>query len=205
MAGVRPPRAWLGLLEAAANRLLQADPDIAPRLQRLQGRVLQLTISGLGVQLYALVSDGSVVFFADFGGEADVHLTAPPLALARMAWQRRHGLDGRADDVQMSGDMQAARQFQQLLASLDVDWEELLAQRVGDVLARQAGLLAEGLKHWLQRSQTTLDMAVRDYIQEEARHSPTAIEMRNLGDDVDELRMAVDRLDARLRRLRQSN
>lgn len=196
---LKPPRVLLGALEAATNRMLQADPDCLPRLRKLEGKVLRLNITGLGAHFYALTTDSNVVFFEDFGGEPDVILSAPPLALARMGLQRGQG--GLSADVQLEGDSYLAQQFQMLMASLDVDWEELLAQRIGDIAARQAGLIAEGFNRWLGRSQTTVDMAVRDYIQEEVQHSPTQIEASNFADDVDVLRMDVDRLAARVQRL----
>ena len=199
---MRPPRVLLGALEAAANRVLHSDPDIAPKLERLHGKVMQLYISGLGVRVFALVSHGNIVFFDDFGGEADVSLSAPPLALLRMGLEQREGKSmlGNADML-LEGDMQIAQQFQSLIAALELDWEELLSQRVGDIAARQVGLLAEGFGRWLSRSQASVDMAVRDYIQEEVQHSPTRIEVSNFADDIDNIRMDADRLEARINRL----
>lgn len=197
---IRPPRVLLGALEAAANKVLHSDPDIAPKVRRLHGKVMQLHISGLGVRVFALISNGNIVFFDDFGGAADVCLSAPPLALLRMGLEQRQGKNGHAD-VLLEGDMQVAQQFQSLIAALELDWEELLAQRVGDIAARQVGLMAEGFGRWLSRSHTSVDMALRDYIQEEVQHSPTAIEVSNFADDVDNMRMDLDRLEARVSRL----
>jgi ubiquinone biosynthesis protein UbiJ len=199
---MRPPRVLLGAMEAAANRVLHSDPDIAPKVRRLHGKVMQLHISGLGVRVFVLVSNGNIIFFDDFGGDADVCLSAPPLSLLRMGLEQRQGksIMGNAD-VLLEGDMQIAQQFQSLIAALELDWEELLAQRVGDIAARQVGLMAEGFGRWLRRSHTSVDMALRDYIQEEVQHSPTAIEVSNLADDIDNIRMDVDRLEARIQRL----
>lgn len=196
----KPPRALLGALEAAANRVLTMDPDIGPRLHKLSGKVLRVNILGLGAHFYALVCDRSVIFLEDFGGSADVSLSATPFTLARMALSGEGRVIGNSD-IQLEGDMQTAQHFQYLLASLEIDWEELLAQRIGDVAARQVGLLAEGLSRWLKRGQTSVDMAVRDYLQEEVQHTPTRIELDNFAGDVDAVRMDVDRLEARIKRL----
>lgn len=199
---VTPPRVMLGAMEAAANRLLHSDPDIAPKLKRLHGKVMQLHVSGLGLCIFTLVSNGNIIFFDDFGGESDACLSAPPLALLRMGLEQRQGKSIMANkEVLLEGDMQVAQQFQSLIVALELDWEELLAQRVGDIAARQVGLLAEGFGRWLRRSHTSVDMAVRDYIQEEAQHSPTAIEVSNFADDIDNMRMDMDRLEARIQRL----
>ena len=202
---MRAPRVLLGALEAAANRVLHADPDLAPKLKRLHGKVMQLHISGLELNIFALISNANVVFFDDFGGTADVCLSAPPLALLRMGIEQRQGKSAMAsEDVVLQGDMQIAQQFQSLIAALELDWEELLSQRVGDVAARQVGLIVEGVGRWLNRSRDSVDMAVRDYIQEEVQHSPTPIELSNFADDVDNIRMDIDRLDARIQRLQQN-
>lgn len=202
-ARFRPPRVLLGALEAAANRLLQADPDVLPRLDKLEGKVLQVDIDGLGARFYALTTGNNVVFLEDFGGEADVTMSAAPLAFARMGLAR--GAGAADNGVTLGGDAQLAAHFQRLMASLDIDWEELLAQRVGDIAARQIGLVAERANRWFGRSRTTVNMAVRDYIQEEAQHSPTRIEANNFADDIDVLRMDIDRIEARINRLIKDN
>ena len=197
-----PSRVLLGALEAAVNRMLQGDPDILPKLKCLHGKVVKLHISGFSVNIFALVSKENIVFFEDWGGDVDVYLSAPPLVLLRRGLIQRQSKNMIGNEsVLLAGDMVIAQQFQSLIVALELDWEELLAQLIGDIAARQVGLMAEGLNHWLGRSQVSIDMAVRDYIQEEIQYSPTAIEIGNFADDIDNIRMDVDRLEMRIQRL----
>lgn len=203
------PAALLGALEIAINGAIAREPDLDEALSALDQRVVGVTLTGPGLTAYAQVLGGSVVLFSHSEKPADVHLSAPPAAFLRLMMSRDpHALFGNSD-VRVEGDMRTAQQFQQLAASLDLDWEEHLAQwlagRLGsqwaDLAARQAGLLADGLGRWLNRGGRTLQMALRDYLQEEARHLPTRIEVDNFADDVDQLRLSVERLEARIRRL----
>ncbi|MGM0564654.1 MAG: ubiquinone biosynthesis accessory factor UbiJ [Pseudomonadota bacterium] len=205
------PSSLLGALEIAINSAIAREPDLEGALASLDQRVVGATLAGPGVTVYAQVLGGSVVLFSRGEKSADVHLSAPPGAFLKLALSRDpHALFGNSD-VRVEGDVRTAQQFQQLLASLDLDWEEHLAQLLasrfggqwGDLAARQVGLLADGLGRWLNRGGRTLQQALRDYLQEEARHLPTRIEVDNFADDVDQLRLSVERLEARIRRLRR--
>ena len=46
--------------------------------------------------------------------------------------------------MQISGDAETAQVFSRLLKNADLDWEELLAQRIGDVAAQQIGNAVRG-------------------------------------------------------------
>jgi ubiquinone biosynthesis protein UbiJ len=79
--------------------------------------------------------------------------------------------------------------------------QELLSLAVGDVLAHQMGQLARSTKGWLDDSAHAMRLNTQEYLQEEARLVPAEAELRHYLDDVDTLRMDVDRLEARIKRL----
>lgn len=197
----QPTRIILGALEAAANQLLAQDPDIGPALHALNGRCAKITLLGVGVEFYMVNTDSQWVFLESYQREPDVIIEGSPFAFAQMALARdTHSLP---DNLRLSGDIKTAQQFQSLLSKFDVDWEELLATQVGDVAARQMGLWAQSAKRWFGRTRTTAELALRDYVQEESKLSPTQIEVDNFSRDVSNLRMDVERLEARIQRLKQ--
>jgi ubiquinone biosynthesis protein UbiJ len=65
------------------------------------------------------------------------------------------------------------------------------------------GITVRRTSHWAAENLKTLVSDLSEYLTEEARLLPTRIELDNWTVDVDELRMAVDRIEARLRRLRE--
>lgn len=212
------PSSVLGALEAAANRIIENEPDVPAQLAKMHDRIMGVTLGGPNITLYLQVLDGSLVFFSESHRPADVHLSAPIADFVRLATARdQHALFGNAS-VRVEGDIATAQQFQSLMTALDLDWEEHLAQFIGrrlgqplgesvaeqwgDLAARQVGLIAGAVGRWAGRSRNTLEQALRDYLQEEVKHVPTRIEVDNFADDVDQLRLAVERLEAKLNRLR---
>lgn len=195
----KPPRVLLGLIEAAANRMMQYDADIRPRLDALNGRTVKVALLGVGIEFYVVIQDARMIFLEQCSQPEDVSIQGTPSAFTQLAVNgSSHNLP---DGMRLSGDMKTAQQFQALIQALDIDWEEILAQSIGDVAARQVGLFADSAKRWFARTRETVQLSLTDYVQEEAQLSPSRIEVDNFSNDLSKLQMDVDRLEARLHRL----
>jgi ubiquinone biosynthesis protein UbiJ len=187
-------------LESALNHYLDLDPRGLQRAASLQGKVIALSLTGIGLTLYFLPDASGVQVLSRYEGDIDTHLSGTPLGFARL------GLDRREDAlfqgaVRIDGDTAIGQQFQELLARVDWDWEEQLSHLTGDVIAHQAGRLAERAGRLLQDGRETLASDCSEYLQEEARLLPTRIEVEYFLDDVDRLRDDTERLQARVERL----
>ena len=88
-------------------------------------------------------------------------------------------------------------------ADVDIDWEEHLSRLVGDVVAHEVGGAARAARAFGRRAGRTAEQNLREYLQEEARLLPTRYELKELLDAVDVLRDDVERLAARVERLRR--
>lgn len=187
-------------LESALNFYLGQDPENTQRAASLQGKVIALSITGMGLTLYFLPAAEGVQVLGHYEGDIDARLSGSPLGLARL------GLDRREDAlfagaVKIDGDAAVGQQFQELLARTDWDWEEQLSRVTGDVFAHQAGRLAARVGQLWRDSRETLAGDCSEYLQEEARLLPTRIEVTYFLDDVDRLRDDAERLAARVERL----
>lgn len=187
-------------LESALNFYLGQDPENTQRAASLQGKVIALSITGMGLTLYFLPAAEGVQVLGHYEGDIDARLSGSPLGLARL------GLDRREDAlfagaVKIDGDTAVGQQFQELLARTGWDWEEQLSRVTGDVFAHQAGRLAARVGQLWRDSRETLAGDCSEYLQEEARLLPTRIEVTYFLDDVDRLRDDAERLAARVERL----
>ena len=106
-----------------------------------------------------------------------------------------------ASEIQVEGDTDLGQAFNELLSSVDIDWEELLSRAVGDIAAHQIGNTLRGARRWAQRAGKSLSLDTTEYLQEEAGHLPTRVEVDRFLDDIDTYRSDVDRLEARIQRL----
>ena len=95
-----------------------------------------------------------------------------------------------------------AGQFQQLLSYARPDVEEELSGIVGDVAAHRLGDLARGLGQWGRDARATMGSNIKEYLQEESRDVPSRYEADRFATNVSTLRDDVDRIEARLNRLK---
>lgn len=190
-------------LESAFNRYLALDPDAGTRLQPLDGRTIALELRGFDLVVWLRVAAGRVCVLPEPepDTQADTTLRGTPLGFARL------GLGGDttatlfSGDVGITGDVEAGQAFKAVLDELDIDWEEQLAGITGDMVAHQLGNAVRSAGNWLHQGRTTLEQDLGEYLQEELRVVPTRIEIENFIADVDRLRMDLERLEARIRRL----
>ena len=186
-------------LETALNRYLRLDPDILPRLAALDGTVIAIEPEGVGLSFYLLPGASGIRVMDRYEGESTVRIRATPLALARQ-WRGQRVAGG---EIAVEGDVAVGREFQAILAQLDIDWEEQLSKVVGAAVAHQLGNLWRGFRGWGRR---TSDILLRDgaeYLQQELRALPPRHAVEQFLSAVDTLREDADRLAARIERLRR--
>jgi ubiquinone biosynthesis protein UbiJ len=106
--------------------------------------------------------------------------------------------------VEATGDMDVAQDFTRLLREADVDWEELLAGRIGDLAAHQLGRMARGFSRWGRETGEHLVRDLGEYLTEEVRMIPTHPELDEFLHAVDALRDDVERASARVSRLHRA-
>lgn len=186
-------------LETALNQVLRLDPEISPGLAGLNGTVIAIEPEGLGMTFYLLPGIDGIRVVDRYDGEPTVRIRGAPLALAR----RWRGHRSAGDDISVEGDPAVGREFQAILAQLDIDWEEQLSKVVGDVAAHQLGKLWRGFRAWSRRTSDTLLRDGGEYLQQELRALPPRPVVERFLSAVDVLREDTDRLAARIERLRR--
>jgi len=182
-------------VEKALNALIARDPESRRRLAALDGKLIALRFRGLGAAAYFFCHADGVEVAGRHDGDVDASIEGAPFSLASMPFSRRALFTGR---VRLGGDVALAKRFHRLLDQIDVDWEEQLAQLLGDIAAHQLGNLARGAGRWLARTTEDRRRDLADYLQEEAAQLPPRAEIETFHDAIDNLREDCDRLAARL-------
>jgi len=187
-------------LETLLNRGISGSREALRLSRSLTGRRLRIELRGLPLTLEIVATEDGLALSEGGQETPDCVISGLPLSLARL------GLTGDADifrqgSVSISGDPVLAQDFQRLLDLARPDWEEELSRQVGDVAAHQIGNAARGLARWGQQAVETLSRDTGEFLKEESRDLPTRFEVDEFLDQVDELGGAVDRAEARLRRL----
>lgn len=196
------PQLFCAALEVAINQALSMDPDCTAKLDGLQQRQLQCQIQELPWPIRFHFADAILVSSPEPdspSADCSLGLSLATLPALRDGSQITQLL--KTDKLTLEGDIQVAQQFSQLMQQLDIDWEEQLAKRVGDVPAHRLfqGLQDVGQKlqqHWLQG----LDI-LKDFAVEERPIAAPALGVIAFSDEVHELRGATERLEQRIAQL----
>ncbi|MAY15995.1 MAG: hypothetical protein CMI06_11725 [Oceanospirillaceae bacterium] len=202
--------------EAAINHVLRYDPAALNSLRRQQGRLLCVRIDAINPVLIRIVDNGIVLSLAHSNSNepgadglssadglksADATLNgsaADFFALAR-ASDKAHALISSAID--MDGDSEFALSLTRVAQNLDIDWEALITPLTGGLLAHQLGKGLRGLLNWGKSSAPAYRNAVKEYLENEAQLLTPEPLAAQFADEVDQLRLATDRLEARTQRL----
>jgi ubiquinone biosynthesis protein UbiJ len=198
---VRPPLLLSGL-EWLSVRLLGLDPRALESARAMSGRVIAVELLGLGRTVYVLPHEQGIALRGAHAGDVHVRIRGTPLALLRMAsGEQTAGFGG---GVEIIGDLELARHLQAMLASLAIDWEELVSQYLGDIAAHQIGNLVRGVSGFAGHARHTLEQDTVEYLRNELAILVETHEIAGFVEAVDVLRSDADRLEARIKRIAQA-
>jgi ubiquinone biosynthesis protein UbiJ len=187
------------LLEKTLNNYLLLDPETLKRLSQLNGKTIQLELQDLGLNLFFLPQkQGLAVSVEQQCADTVIKSTLVNLICANFA--NDHAT--RARHLSIEGDMELGQTLYNILQTMEIDWEEQLSRFTGDIFAHQTGNLIRGVKVWFNAAKTSLQQTCGEYLQEEVHYTPPPEEVRDFLGEVDYLRDDVERLAARIDRLK---
>lgn len=139
-------------LETAVNHVLQLDMESPTRVKKLEGRLLQVDLEGLGITLFITFKHGVVRVRLEAEGTPDTVISGTPVALFSMAEPEEADWGLPESKVQINGDASLARDLERIFRKLEPDWEGPLAGMFGDVAGHQ---LAQGLRQGAESARET--------------------------------------------------
>lgn len=184
-------------LEASINQLLQQDPATLQVFADHAGRLLCVQIDGFST-VYLRLSNHGVSLSLHNEAQPDVTMSgrlSDFIALAK-ADDKANQLINSAID--MDGDTELSITLTKVLQQLDIDWEALIQPLTGSLLAHQLGKGFRGLMKWGRSTSTTYTVAAKEYLEDEAQVVTPEPQLSEFASQVDELRLATDRLQARI-------
>lgn len=194
--------AWLASLEALVNRRIAEAPRARAAARRLEGASVRLEVTGWPPLRAVIVGERLTLALAH--EDADVRIrTAAGVLIERLLRGGATTAAGGAADarVHIEGDAEVAARYRELLKLARPDLEEELARLVGDLPARTVGRLLRTVGAWAARGRRTAGENLAEYLTEERRVLVSRGELEEFLLEVDRVREAADRIEARLARL----
>lgn len=197
----------LSKFESFLNQSLQMDEAALTKLKQLAGIYLAVTITDLnqtylitfheqrlGLQLLPPNHDTTDEPITQ---TIDISISATLLSYLSLLLAK-DPLLARQLNINFTGNIETINQIQALFFQLDIDWEEHLAQVIGDPAAYQISKLAKLGKQELITGGSKFIEMLSEYILDEQRYCPTAAELADFNQAVDELRSRAARLEIQL-------
>ena len=121
-------------LEVVIRAALRRDPATLRRLEKLDGKVVEIHLTAPALRLFLFPVVGGLELAGHHDGEADcsLHGGASDFLEVALDEQKTFGAGIRSD-----GDTQLAMELKRCLQQLDIDWESILGDRIGDLAAHQ--------------------------------------------------------------------
>lgn len=195
------PGLLAGLLDRSFNQAIALDADAERRLKPLDGRTIKLALMGLNIDLFFTGAGERLLVEAESDADPDTTIIGSPTALLAMSVP-----DWRApgSGVRIEGDAGTAQALEKLFKQLDPDIEGLLTRHLGPVMGHQVWRLLRDAANAGRHGSKVAGEQISRFLREESGLLVSRDEMNALTGDIDELREAVDRLEARLRRAGQA-
>jgi len=193
----------LNALSKAINAYLKLDPESGNRLKHLNGKVVTIQLKPFDLTFQCIFNDTSIKLEADALRAADTHISGTPIQLAAVSLLKTNRHRFFADDISMTGSAEIGHEVIALFDHMQIDWEEYLAQLIGDETAHHAGKLAKRARSWLKHIDQSFTDNVDEYIHEEAQWLPTHEALNDFFQEIDDYRMDVDRISAKINALKQ--
>jgi ubiquinone biosynthesis protein UbiJ len=190
-------------VERGLNRVLAMDSTALPRLARLSGRVIAVECAAPNLQLFILPSATGLQLAAQWEGPADCRLRAPAASLLRLATSKDKTRILHSPEVSLEGDSAVLLELSGILQDLELDWEYELSRWLGPVGSQLLGGHLRSRVNWSSQTLDSLRLNLADYLSEESRSLVGQREADARFAELDNLKLALDRLDARIERLAQ--
>ncbi|CZH11056.1 SCP2 sterol-binding domain-containing protein [Legionella pneumophila serogroup 1] len=192
----------LKALQTAINQAMKLDEQMPQKLQKLDGKTLEMVITPLNVNFYIHFKGSEMQLLHRIDGRPDTIIHSNPIGLIRLSLLPTSKARSLFNDkIRISGDIELGQSVKKLFDEIDIDWEGHLAHFTGDVVAHQIGsFVRKGLEFKNQFS-TSMQQNITEFLQEELRICPSRNELEDFFAEVDELVLSVDRLQAHINNL----
>lgn len=191
------------IVEIALNRALELDTAGRQALLDALTGPAQFNISAPVPLTWTLERVGERVQVRSQPADApELVITGRPMAFVALALGDDQVFADNRLGVQ--GNTALAHQLQRALNQLEPDWEAAMARHLGDLPAHFLGRRIRSAVQWSRQAANAMNANLEEYLHEESRALPGRRELEATFQDIDQLNLRTERLEARLTQLESS-
>ncbi len=195
----------LASAETAMNRALQLDSTACSRLAPLAGQVIAIVCTRPAMTVYLIPLAEGIQLVQHWEAPADCTLTAPANLLLKLVTQADKTSVLHHPDVSLDGNSGLLMTLAEIFQSLELDWEYEAARWLGPLPTALLSKHLRSRRDWTLESARSLHLNMADYLAEESRTLVGRLEAQTRFNEIDQLKLNLDRLDARIALLLKRN
>lgn len=190
----------LKFINKTIHHALSFDDGIQQSLKPLVNKVVAIHIQGFDKTMFCLFKESTIDICDDYNGTVNVTLSGGPFSLLSILIKKDLAVSG----VTIEGEIETAQRAKNLAEQLDIDWEDLLATKIGDIPAYHLHKIGNKLKNYFKQQHREFQDNMSDYLKDEAELLISPEQAEELYHGIDECRFHVDRLKVRMQHLMSS-
>ncbi len=185
-------------LEAAINQYLALDYNSAEKLKKLSNKTILLNIKPL--ELFFCFDETKIKIKSKHDlNKVDATIAGYPAAFIQLHFSSTENAPNLfKQDLSINGDLEFGQNVRDLFQTIDIDWQEHLSQLTGDIIAHECANVFKRSINFMNDVSQSMQQNLTEYLQEETKHLPCSEEIEDFFDDVDNLKLRLDRLQAKL-------
>ena len=192
-------------VEKVLNQLLWNDPYLAAQLAPFDGKAIEVRSTAPTTAICCSI-DGGAIRLSSLGSEcmalhADAVISGRTVDLVDMLVTNSTDRALANPAISIGGDAILVQELYATMRKLDIQWQDYLAPFLGDVITNELEHVTDSNRKWSTNASASIRRNIDDYLQEETPLLPERNEVAAFGAGLDRLKLDVDRIRARARRL----
>lgn len=191
--------AILASVEKIINAALAYDPATRIALAKLEPQILAVALTAPALSIFIAPRADGIHLLGHCEDTVTTQVQGSIPALITLL--KSDSINLKDSGVEMMGNTHFLAALQQILKRLDIDWEEMLTQVVGDIAGHQAAELIRSKLRWAGDRASNIQRLASEFLSEELKVLPSKAELAFFNRQVDEIQLDVERLAARFEQL----
>jgi len=190
----------LASAESIINKALSYDAATAQKLAALGPKVLAIRINQPELAIYVRFGE-RLSLISYFEDEPQATLQGDLQAFINLATHKDKHAALMKSDIQIQGSSQLAMGLADAMDDLDIDFEAMISELTGPVIAHVIGSNVRKLSGWLKSTSNKLKQDSVEYVRDELKLAPHKLEGESQFTAIHKLKLDAERLEARIQRL----
>jgi ubiquinone biosynthesis protein UbiJ len=193
--------------EELLNRVLAKDPHLQSRLVNFAGKSLQINVHPPGIMVTALLEKSRIRLLSTEAELLDIQITASISGnvsqLLPLILEKRDNRPLSNPALAITGDASFIQELHASLSSLDIDWDDYLAPLLGNLITNELSHISNDIRNWSKQASVNMRRNVNEYLTEEGRIFPKKEQLDDFSEELDYLKIRIDRVNAKASILNQ--